>query len=140
MSKGFADLLSQRILGLRDACRRTKFLTGQTFPIWDQTGNRYIYNLITKTKFFEKLNLLTLSLTLEAMKSHARLYGISTIAIPKIGYGLDQMNWQEVVKLIRDSFVYSDIRIVVYTPEESGVYALSSEGDPDFYAEDDIER
>ena len=44
MSKGFADFLSQQIHGLRDACRRTTLLTGQIFPFWDQTGNRYIYN------------------------------------------------------------------------------------------------
>ena len=74
------------------------------------------------------------------MKSHARLHGISTIAIPKIGCGLDQMNWQEVVKLLRDIFAYSNIRIVLYTLEENGVHALSSEGYPDFYAEDEIER
>ena len=93
-----------------------------------------------KTKCFEKPNLPTLSLTLEEMKSHARLYGISTIAIPKIGCGLDQMNWQEVIKLLRDIFAYSNIRIVVYHLEENGVHALSSEGDPDFYGEDEIER
>ena len=74
------------------------------------------------------------------MKSHAGLYGISTIAIPKIGCGLDQMNWQEVAKLLRDIFAYSNIRKVVYTLEENGVYALSSEGEPDFYAEDETER
>ena len=106
MSKGFADFLSQRIPGLRDTCRRTNLLTGQTFPFWDEIGNRYIYNLVTKTKCSEKPNLPTLSLTLEEMKSHARLYGISTIAIPKIGCGLDQMNWQEAVKLLRDIFAY----------------------------------
>ena len=95
---------------------------------------------MTKTKFFEKSNLSTLSLTVEEVKSHARLYGISTIAIPKIGCGLDQMNWQEVVKLLRDIFAYSNIRIVVYILEENGVYALSSDGGPDFYVEDEIER
>ena len=100
MSKGFAELLSQRILGLRDTCRRTKLLTGQTFPFWDCVGNRYIYDLVTKIKFSEKPTLPTLSLTLEEMKSHARLYGISTIEIPKIGCRFDQMNWQEVVKLL----------------------------------------
>ena len=140
MSKSFADLLSQRISGLRDTCRQTKLLSGQTFPFWDRAGNRYIYNLVTKTKCSEKPNLTTLSLTLEEMKSHARLYRISTTAIPKIGCGLDQMNWQEVVKLLRDFFAYSNIRIVVYTLEKNGVHALSSEGDPDFYAEDEIER
>ena len=56
MSKGFADLLSQRISGLRDACRRTKLFTGQIFLFWDQTGKRYIYNLVTKIKYSEKPN------------------------------------------------------------------------------------
>ena len=139
-SKGFADFLSQQIHGLRDACIRTKLFTGQTFPFWDQTGNRYIYNFVTKTKYSEKPNLRTLSLTLEEMMSHARLHGISTTAIPKIGCGLDPMKWQEVVKLLRYIFVDSNIRIVVYTLKENGVHALSSEGDPDFYAEDEIER
>ena len=140
MSKGFAEQLSQQIPGLRDTRRWTKLSSGQTFLFWDRAGNRYIYNLVTKTRFSEKPNLPTLSLTLEEMKSHARLYGISTIALPKIGCGLDQMTWQEVVKLLRDIFAYSNIRIVVYILEENGVHALSSERDPDIYAEDEIER
>ena len=53
MSEGFADLFSQRIPGNRDTCRRTKILSGQAFPFWDRVGNRYIYNLGRKTKFFE---------------------------------------------------------------------------------------
>ena len=92
MSKGLAELLSQQIPGLRDACRWTKFLSGETFLFWDRVGNRYTYNLVTKTNFFEKSNLPTLSLTLEKMKSHAQLNGISTIAIPKKGCGLNQTN------------------------------------------------
>ena len=50
------------------------------------------------------------------------------------------MNWQEVVKLLLDVFAYSDIHVVVYTLESHGVHAMSSEGDPEFYAEDEIER
>ena len=65
---------------------------------------------------------------------------VSTIAIPKLGCGLDQMNWQDVVKLLQDFFAYADIQIVVYTLEENGVHALSAEGDAEFYAEDEIER
>ena len=95
---------------------------------------------MTKDKFSDKPDLPTLLSTLEAMKSHASMYGISTFAIPKNGCGLDKMNWQDVVKLLRDVFAYSDIDIVVYTLESHGVHALSSEGDPEFYAEDEIER
>ena len=59
------------------------------------------------------------------MKIHAGTNGVSTIAIPKLSCGLDQMNWQEVVKLLRDIFAYADVQIVVYTLEENGVHALS---------------
>ena len=140
LSKGSADLFSQRFPGLQDACRQAKYLTGQTFPFWDKTGNRYIYNLVTGTKISEKPNLPILFLTTGAMKSQTRLHGISTMAIPKLGCGFHQMNCQEVVKLLRDVLVYSNIRMVAYTLEENGVHALSSEGDPNFYAEDEIER
>ena len=44
------------------------------------------------------------------------------------------------MKLLRDIFAYADVQIVVYTLEENGVYALSAEGDADFYADDEIER
>ena len=95
---------------------------------------------MTKERFFDKSDLSTLLTTLETMKSHAAMYGVSTIAIPKTGCGLDQMNWQEVVKLLRDVFDYSYIYVVVYTLESHGVRAISSEGDPEFHAEDEIER
>ena len=68
----------------------------QVFPFWDSTGRRYIYNLVTKERFCHKPNLSTLSKTLEAMKIHASINGVSTIAIPKLGCGLDQINRQEV--------------------------------------------
>ena len=140
MSKGFADFLSHRIPGLRSTCRKAKRSMGQVFPFWDSTGRRYIYNLVTKERFCDKPNPSTPSITLEAMKSHASMKGVSTFAIPKLGCGLNQMNWQEVVKPLRDIFVCADVQIVVYTLEENGVHALSHEGNAEFYADDEIER
>ena len=74
------------------------------------------------------------------MEIHASMNGISTNAIPKLGCVLDQMNWQEVLKLLRDSFAYADVQLVVCTLKENGVRALSAEGDAEFYADDVIER
>ena len=113
---------------------------GQVYPFWDSTRKRYIYNLVSKERFCDKPNLSTLSKTLEAMKIHASTNGVSTIAIPELGCGLGQMIWQEVVKQLRDIFAYVDVQIVVYTPEENGVHALSAEGDAEVYADDEIER
>ena len=61
------------------------------------------------------------------MQSHATMQGVSTIAIPKIGWDLDQLNWQDVVKLLRDILAYSDIQIVVYSLDEHAVHAMSAE-------------
>ena len=74
------------------------------------------------------------------MQAHATMHGVSTIAIPKIGCGLDQMNWQDVVKLLRNNFAYSEIQIVVYSLDEHAIHAISAEGDPEFYAEYEIDR
>ena len=82
MSKGLADIRSHRNSGLRSACRRAKIFMGQVFAFWDSTGKRYIYNHVTKERFSDKPNLLTLSKTIEAMKIHASTNGITTIAIP----------------------------------------------------------
>ena len=95
---------------------------------------------MTEERFYDKPNPSTLSKTLEAMKIHASMNGVSTFAIPKLGCGLDQMIWQQVVKLLRDIFAYADVLIVVYALGKNGVYALSAEGDADFYADDEIER
>ena len=99
-----------------------------------------MYNLVAKERYCDKHNLSTLSKILEAMKTHASTNGVSTIAIPKLGCGLDQMNRQEVVKLLRDIFAYADVQIVVYTLEENGVHALPADGDAEFNADDEIER
>ena len=74
------------------------------------------------------------------MQAHATMHGISAIAIPKIGCRLDQMNWQDVVKFLRDIFAYSEIQIVVYSSDEHAIHAMSAQGDPEFYAEDEIDR
>ena len=132
MSKGLADFLSHRIPGLRATCRKANFFMGKVFPSWDSTGMRYIYNLVSKERFCDKPNQSTLSKALEAMKIHASISGVFTIAIPKLGSRLDQMNWQEVVNLLRDIFAYADVQIVVYTLEGVGVHALSAKGDAEF--------
>ena len=100
MSEGFAQFLSERVPRVRRTCRRANLLKDQVFLFWDSSSRRYIYNLVTKEKYSDKPELQTLATTLRNMQAHATMYGVSTIAIPKIGRGLDQMNWQDVVKLL----------------------------------------
>ena len=87
MSQGFTDFSSHRVTGLRSTCRKAKVFMGQAYPFWDSTGKRYIYSLLTKETFCDKPNLSRLSKILEAMKIHASMNGVSTIAIRKLGCG-----------------------------------------------------
>ena len=139
MSKGFAQLLSERVLRLWRTCRRSNVLKDQVFLFWDSSWRRYTYNLVTKEKYSVKPDLSTLATTLQNMQAHATMHGASTITIAKMGCGLDQMNWQDAVKLLRNFFAYSDIQIVVFSLDEHAIQAMSAEGYPEFYAEDKID-
>ena len=58
----------------------------------------YIFNVVTKVKFPDNLDIPTIFSTLESVKCHANIYRFSKIAKPKVDCRLDQTNWQEVVK------------------------------------------
>ena len=111
MSKGFGNFLSQRKLSPRSSGRKAKVRMGQSHNFWDSTGRCFIYNLVAKGRFCDKPDLSTLSRKLQALKIHASTIGISTFAILKLASGLDQMNKQEVVKLIRDIFAMLTCRL-----------------------------
>ena len=74
------------------------------------------------------------------MKILASMNGVSTIALPKFGCGLDRLNWQEIVNLLRNRFTNADVQTVVYALEENGVHATSAEGNVVFHADNEIER
>ena len=103
-SKGFVDILFHGMPGHRQTTRqanvpRDKFrfsatlLSECTFTISWQ-----------KNDFPHKLDLPTPLTTLEAMKSHAGKYGVSTTTIQCFGCEMDQVNWREVAKLLLDVF------------------------------------
>ena len=81
---------------------QSKTFHGTSLPFLGFNSETLFLQPGDKEMFCDKPNLSTLSKTLEAMKTHASMNGISTIAVPKLGCGLDQMNWQEVVKLLQD--------------------------------------
>ena len=50
------------------------------------------------------------------------------------------MNWQDVVKLLRIIFAYSDLQIEVYSLDEHAVHAMTAEGDLEVFAEDETDQ
>jgi len=85
---------------------------------------RFIYNLVTKERYFYNPSYLDLEKSLCAMKQHAIQNNITEIALPRIGCGLDGLQWDNVLAILWRLFpsakqqgaTPSLINITVYTP------------------------
>ena len=74
------------------------------------------------------------------MKGHAVKYEIGTISMLKTDQDLEQLNWNEVFRTIQDVFAYSGTQIRIFTQKTMDAFAMTTRGDPDSVAEDEIER
>ena len=107
MSNGFADFVSHRTCGVRSNCGKTNIFMGQDFEIWDLIGQHHSYNPVTKEGSFDKPDVSNLSGTLGATKIHASTNSVSNIGMPNLVCGLNQLNMQDVVKLLPQIFAYA---------------------------------
>ena len=140
MSKGFAETICHRVNGPQEYCRKTKPTVGSIIPYWDPESNNFIYNLVTKPKFFEKPTLDNLRISLENMRGHALLKNITKISMPKIGCGLDKLQWTDVFKLIQDTFTYSGIQIQIITKRKTDSLRRNPSSNNERYVEDEVEN
>lgn len=72
-----------------------------------------VLNLITKERYFHKPTLNTMETALRKMKAVCEERGISKIAMPTIGAGLDRLNWEDVARLVKEIFEETGIEILV---------------------------
>ena len=72
-----------------------------------------VLNLVTKGNYWNKPSYRTMAGALFFMKEECEEHGIKKIAMPKIGCGLDKLEWSKVEDLIKRTFDDMDIEIVV---------------------------
>lgn len=72
-----------------------------------------VFNLVTKTRYYNKPTYNSLPGALVMMRDLCNEKGINKIAMPLIGCGLDRLMWSRVSKIIKDTFVDTDIDILV---------------------------
>ena len=73
----------------------------------------YYYMLITKDKYWQKPTYASLSGAVDNMRKCCEAMGIKKLVMPKIGCGLDRLNWGMVKQIIKEKFVETDIDIIV---------------------------
>ena len=72
-----------------------------------------VYNLITKEKYSHVPLYPSLRVALVIMRNHAIENDITKIAMPKIGSGLDKLNWGMVRAIIQELFEDTDLELLV---------------------------
>ena len=112
IAKKFAEL------GVKDELKEYAALADE--PMWHGEGYCIMsiepqphgaLNLVTKEKYWHKPTLKTMRQALECVADDFDFHG--KIAMPKIGCGLDRLNWQDVEKIIWEVFEDTDIEILV---------------------------
>jgi hypothetical protein len=72
-----------------------------------------VFNLITKSKYYGKPTYDTLKMSLENMRHQIINNKIHYLAMPKLGCGLDKLQYGRVRSIIQDVFTGLDLEILV---------------------------
>ena len=112
MARGIAATFKAKFGGV-DELRACTPKTGGCLFL--QRDGRYIYYLVTKDRYYMKPTPATLQSSLDAMKSLCMQHGVSSVSIPRIGCGLDRMDWTLVKTIIERVFFDGTVTVTAYT-------------------------
>lgn len=77
-------------------------------------GPRRIFNLIRKSRFWDKPTYASLEEALSLKKRQCIELGVCQLAMPTIGCEWDQLNWPKVCALKQNIFQWMDVEIIIY--------------------------
>lgn len=112
MGKGIAVQFKSRYQGLPELRRQHPIVGGCCYLERDR---RFIYYLVTKARYNYKPTYDTLKSSLLVMKEFITRDGVKKLAIPRIGCGLDRLQWNKVREILEEVFDDMDLQIVVYS-------------------------
>ncbi|XP_026462375.1 uncharacterized protein LOC113364119 [Ctenocephalides felis] len=81
--------------------------------------NRFIYYLVTKQRSTGKPRIEDLESSLTQMRDHMLENNVTKLAMPKIGCGLDRLQWHDVSRLIRKIFHNDSLDILVCSVDQT---------------------
>lgn len=72
-----------------------------------------VFNLVTKPKCYHKPRYEAVRESLEIMRDQMDMLAITKLAMPKIGCGLDRLDWDEVYNIICEVFEDTNVEILI---------------------------
>lgn len=112
MGRGVAAVFLKNYGGVEELKAQNKTV-GQAATL--KRGHRCIYYLITKGRYWEKPTYESLRLALMDMKQHMLQNNVKNLSMPQIGCGLDRLVWDEVKKMIDETFQDLPVLVSIYS-------------------------
>lgn len=76
-----------------------------------------VFNLVTKPNVWNKPTYESLRQSLVDMREQMHTFLMTKLAMPRIGCGLDRLEWEQVEEIIKEIFEDTDIEITIYELE-----------------------
>jgi O-acetyl-ADP-ribose deacetylase (regulator of RNase III) len=118
LGAGIAKIFRMQFPDMIKKMESDTFIVGKAYgyTVLDNkiNGKRNILNLVTKDRYFQKPSYASLEKSLYSLRDLIVSHHIKNLAIPKLGCGLDRLNWERVASIIRKIFCDLDINIFVY--------------------------
>lgn len=103
----------RRLYGRVEELKKMKKTVGEVSFIKLSNGE-YIFNLITKVRYWQKPSYRSLRRCLEELASLCENLGVSRLSMPRIACGLDRLEWKNVKQMLLDIWSEKDMTITVY--------------------------
>ncbi|MBN1074697.1 hypothetical protein DVV91_10120 [Clostridium botulinum] len=118
MGKGIAVEFKNKYKGMQKYLREKVENAYKSYPlcipaIRNKDNKVLVLFLVTKNKYWNKPTYDTLRTTLIDMRDFCFRHNVKYLAMPKIGCGLDRLQWGKVREIIKELFDDTDIVIEV---------------------------
>lgn len=114
---GIAVQFRNRYPGIKEYCaemiKKYNLPCPTVIPYYVPSEDRYIFNLITKTRYFKKPSYSSIGYCIKYMAIYCEKFDIHKLALPLIGCGLDKLQWNKVRELIELHFKKLDTEILI---------------------------
>lgn len=127
MGKGIAVLFKQRFgrvselkaqkANIGECAILTRTSPAATARSSNNNTSSFVYYMITKRRYFHKPTYDSLRQSLLYMRDHMVAHNQTKLAMPRIGCGLDGLEWNRVKSMIVESFQDTNVSILVYRLE-----------------------
>ena len=113
LGAGIAKIFAKMGVKKKLAERYKKLWQGRGYCLFTEVGGVLVANLVAKERYFHKPTLETLRQALEDLREQVLDRELKKLAMPKIGCGLDKLEWNNVSGIIKEIFKDTEIEILV---------------------------